>query len=245
MTAEKDAGAGRRRAIVIGASSGIGEALARQLAAQGWRLGLAARRMERLEALAAELGPDTVIRYMDLADADGAAAGLEAFIRDMDGADLIVVNSAIGRYNRKLDWAIDRETLLVNVLGFAAVAQAAMRYFMKRGRGHLVGISSIAAVRANGPAAAYCASKSFDSHYLDGLRDLAKVHKGAIAVTDVQPGFVDTEMVRGVKGIFWMATPEAAAACIVKAINRRARHVYVTRRWGLVALLWRLARRPG
>ena len=182
---------------------------------------------------------------MDLADAEGAIAALEALIDDLGGADLIVVNAAIGNYNRKMRWAVDRETLQVNVIGFAAVAQAAMRHFMARKRGHLVGISSITALRGSGGTAAYCASKSFASAYLDGLRDLAKVHKGAIAVTDVQPGFVDTPMIRDVKEAFWIATAEEAAACIVKAINRRAKHVYVTRRWGLIALLRRLASRPG
>jgi short-subunit dehydrogenase len=235
----------RRVAIVIGASSGIGEELARQLSAQGWRLALTARRVERLEALATGLGADTLVRHIDVADAESAVATLEALIDELGGADLIVVNSGVAYYNYKMKWALDREVIQINVVGFAAVAQAAMRHFMARGRGHLVGISSIAALRAYGGTAAYCASKSFASAYLDGLRDLAKVREGAVTVTDVQPGFVDTPMIREEKGAFWIAPVEEAVACIVKAINRRAKHVYVTRRWGLIAFLQRLRPRPG
>ena len=90
----------------------------------------------------------------------------------------------------------DVETVTVNVLGFMAAAQVAMRHFFGRGRGHLVGISSIAALRGNGAGAAYAASKAFQSVYLDGLRDLAR-HSGVpIAVTEVQPGAVDTAMLK-------------------------------------------------
>ena len=149
----------RPTAIVIGASSGIGEALARQLSADGWRLGLLARRLARLEALAAELGAGSLARRIDLAEPRAAAASLQQLIDELGGADLVIVSSGTGQSNPHLDWPPDEETLTVNVLGFAATAQVAMRHFLARGRGHLVGISSIAALRverANGTTPTQC-----------------------------------------------------------------------------------------
>ena len=156
----------RCTAVVIGASSGIGEALARQLAADGWRVALLARRVAKLEAIAKELGGDALPRPLDLADAEEAAAKLDGVIRELNGADLIVISSGTGYPNEALDWPPDRETLAVNVVGFTAVAQTAMRHFLERGRGHLVGITSLAALRAFGETGSYAGSKAFQSIYL-------------------------------------------------------------------------------
>ncbi len=230
-------------AVIIGASSGIGEALARQLGAAGWQLGLLARRVDRLDALARGLGTART-RRIDLATPEDAAADLERFLAKIGGADLIVISSGTGHLNPDLDWAPERETIAVNVAGFAAVAQAAMRHFLMRGRGHLVAITSIAALRGNARGAAYAATKSFQSVYVDGLRDLARQRGLPIVVTEAQPGFVDTPMMKTDRP-FWVATPARAAAQIVRAVERRAKHVYVTRRWGVIAFLLRRMRRPG
>src|SRR5262249_10255622 len=90
----------------------------------------------------------------------------------------------------------DVDTVTVNVLAFMKTAQVATRHFLRRGRGHLVGISSIAALRGNCAGADYAASKAFQSVYLDGLRDLARQSGLPIAVTEVQPGAVDTAMLK-------------------------------------------------
>lgn len=233
-----------RTAIIIGASSGIGEALSRQLAKENWRVGLAARRLDRLTALATEIGPHAVVAPMDLSKPEAAATALENLIQQLGSVDLIIISSGTGYRNPTLDWASDKETLLVNVLGFAAVAQVAMRHFLNRKSGHLVGISSIAALRGSGEAAAYAASKAFVSNYLDGLRDLARQSEGSITVTEAQPGFVDTAMMKA-DHPFWVASPEKAAAQIMRAIHIRAKHVYITRRWGIISFLLRLFPRPG
>lgn len=230
-------------AVVIGASSGIGEALARQLGQAGWRLALLARRVDRLDALAAELG-SAATRRIDLAAPEEAAAILERLLAEIGGADLIIISSGTGELNPDLGWAPDRDTLAVNVAGFTAVAQVAMRHFLARGRGHLVGITSIAALIGNARGAAYAASKAFQSVYLDGLRDWARQRGLPIAVTEAQPGFVDTAMMKG-DPPFWVATPERAAAQILRAVARRAKHAYITRRWGLIAFLLRRKPRPG
>ncbi len=124
----------------------------------------------------------------------------------------------------------------VNVTGFVIMANVAMHHFLSKGSGHLVGISSIAAIRGDDSAPAYNASKAFISNYLAGLRK--KISKAGlpIVVTDVQPGFVDTAMAKG-DGLFWVASPQKAAQQIYKAIKKKKKHVYVTKRWKLIGWL--------
>jgi short-subunit dehydrogenase len=117
------------------------------------------------------------------------------------------------------------------------MVNVAVAHLEARGSGHLVGISSVAAVRGIGGAPAYAASKAFVSNYLQGVRYHLKKLKLPIVVTDVQPGFVDTRMAGG---RFWMASSETAARQIAAAIRKRRQHVYVTRRWRLVAWLMKV-----
>ena len=239
-----------RTAVIIGASSGIGEALARELNRKGWRLGLLARRLDALGALAGEFGADTVVRRVDVTQA-AAATILEELIQDLGGVDLIIVSAGTGHLNPDLNWELDLDTVRVNVVGFMAMTQVAMRHFLKRGRGHLVGISSIAALRGGRRAAAYAASKAFQSIYLDGLRDLARHSGRPIAVTEVQPGFVDTAMMKTDGPIpyvvrrFLVSSPTIAAKQILRAVQKRAKHAYITRRYGFIAFILRLFPRAG
>jgi short-subunit dehydrogenase len=126
----------------------------------------------------------------------------------------------------------------VNVLGFAGMVNVAVAHLETRGSGHLVGISSLAALRGSRVAPAYNASKAFVSNYLQGVRYRFNKLKLPIVVTDVQPGFVDTPMAAGNR--FWIASPQTAARQIVAAIRDRKQHVYITRRWRLIAWLLRV-----
>jgi len=239
-----------RTAVIVGASSGIGEALARQLSTEGWRLGLLARRLDRLEALRQALAPETVVRRIDVAH-DDAAVILAAILDELGGVDLVIVSAGTGHNNHDIQWALDVDTVTVNVLGFMASAQVAMRHFLRRGRGHLVGISSIAALRGNGGGAAYAASKAFQSVYLDGLRDLARQSGASIAVTEVQPGGVDTAMLKPDRPLpsvvrrLLVASPATAARQILRAVQKRKKHAYITGRYALIAPIIKLLPRPG
>jgi short-subunit dehydrogenase len=239
-----------RTAVVIGASSGIGEALVHQLNREGWRVALLARRLDRLEAMRQVLAPDTVVRRIDVTD-DDAAAIFDEVVDDLGGVDLVIISAGAGHNNRDLNVELDVETVAVNVLGFMTTAQAAVRHFLRRGHGHLVGISSIAALRGNGAAAAYAASKAFQSVYLDGLRDLARQSGLPIAVTEVQPGFVDTAMMKPERPLPWVArwllvsSPAVAARQILRAVRKRSKHAYISRRYGLVAFVLKLLPRVG
>jgi len=225
-------------AVIVGASSGIGRALAHELAEAGYDIGLAARRTERLKEIGTALPTHTYIATMDVTDTDDAVDGFEELADAMGGVDLVVLSAGVGHENRGLEWESERETIDVNVHGFAALATAAMRHFRERGGGHLVGISSVASRFGNGGAPAYSASKAFVSNYLEGLRYNASDAEADVTVTTIEPGFVDTEMAMG-ENLFWMCSPETAAAQIRRAIEKERSHAYVTRRWRLVSWLIR------
>lgn len=221
---------------MIGASSGIGKALALVLAREGYEIGLVARRLKLLEEVQKQMLCKTWIRQMDVAQCAEAQNSLTSLIQEMGGVDLIVLNAGILCNNPLLDWEKEHKTIQVNVLGFAALAQISMKYFLERGQGHLVGISSISALRGDSECPSYSASKAFVSNFLEGLRIKAFKGKKDICVTDIQPGWVDTDMAKG-EETFWMATSQKAAEQIYSTIQHRRSHAYITRRWCLFAWL--------
>jgi short-subunit dehydrogenase len=219
-----------RRAIIVGSSTGIGRALARVLAEAGYELGLAGRKTELMEELAREIPAPAYVKHIDLVRAEEARMALGELVEEMGDVDLIVVNSGVG--SSEPTWEEELAMIAVNVTGFAAVARRAMDYFIERGSGQIVGISSISALR--GVASAYSATKAFDSTFLEGLNFEADRLGLDIRVTDVKPGFVDTPMTERNEGMFWVAPADKAARQIYEAIRTRKRHVYVTKRWRIV-----------
>lgn len=224
--------------MVVGATSGIGRAVAEALADRGDEVGVTGRRTALLEALVQSLPSPSHGRAFDVCQAD-ARAQLQALFDEMGGVDLVVVCAGTGFTNPTVDWSLDRDTLETNVVGFAAMCNVAWHHFVQRGGGHLVGISSVLAVRGM-RSASYAASKAFVSHFLAGLRCRAVTDRHAITVTDIKPGFVRTAMAKA-DDAFWMASPEVAARQIVEAIEARRSHAYVTRRWRVIAWLLKAA----
>lgn len=231
-----------KKAIVIGASSGIGRALALLLAKEGYVVGLCARRLDRLLELEKEIGTETFVQQIDVTNQNEAISLLETLIDEMGGVDLVVVNAGILIHNQKFDWEEERLTIETNVLGFAAMAHTAMKYFLKQGHGHIVGISSIAAIRGGRRNPSYGASKAFVSNFLEGLRVKAFKAKKDICITDIQPGWVSTDMIKE-EATFWVSSPELAANQIYSAIKHKRLHAYITRRWRLCAWLLKLTPR--
>ena len=156
----------------------------------------------------------------------------------MNGVDLIVISAGTGSGDPGLPWDKEKATLETNVMGFTAMANVAYHHFNQKGSGHLVGISSIAAIRGGG-APAYYASKAFESNYLQSLRYVISRSKASITVTDIQPGFVDTAMAKA-ENRFWVASPQKAATQIYEAIKRKKKHAYITKRWRLIGWLLKL-----
>lgn len=231
-----------KKAIVIGASSGIGRELAKIFSENGYMVGVMARRVHLLNQLRNEIKSEILVREIDVANVDAAMETLTTFIKEMGDADLIVISAGTGVINNDLNWESENETIRTNVTGFAALSNVAFHHFVRRGSGHLVGISSLAALRGGRESPAYNASKAFESNYLEGLRQKITKLQLPITVTDIKPGFVKTAMAKG-DGIFWAAPADKAAMQIYIAIKRKATGAYITRRWRLIA--WLLKVIPG
>lgn len=223
------------KAIVVGATSGIGRALALHYAARGYEVGATGRRAALLEELAPRLGPRGLVRCFDVRRTEAAMAELSALFAALGDVDVCVVNAGCGHVNPALDWTKERTAIETNVCGFAAMCNVAMRYFAARGGGRLAGVSSVAGVRGVGGAPAYSASKAFVSNYLESLRGIARRAGLAVSVTDIRPGFVDTAMGQNPRA-FWRISPEEAAAQIYAAVEGRKSRAYVAARWRWIAL---------
>ncbi len=229
----------RKKAIVIGATSGIGRELAKILSQNEYIVGLVGRRVELLSQLQQEIPATTYIKRIDVTRTAEAMNLLDELIREMGGLDLIVISSGVGFITPDLDWEKEKETIEVNVIGFMAMANVAFKHFLKQGSGHIVGISSIAALRGGGESPAYNATKAFVSNYLEGLRCKAINMGIPITITDIKPGFVNTAMAKG-GGLFWVTPVEKAAWQIWKAIDNKRKHAYITKRWRVIAWLLKI-----
>jgi short-subunit dehydrogenase len=221
------------RAIVVGATSGIGRELAQILAQNGCLVGITGRRTEKLIELCTEYPDVFSMKAFDITDTDNVAQNLNALVEVLGGLDLVVINSGTGYRNADLDFEKERVAIDVNVLGFTCIADWAFRLFEKQGRGHIVAVSSVAGIRGNRWAPAYGATKAYIINYLEALRAKTQKERSKICITDIRPGFVNTELING-KGLFWVANVDKAAQQIYRAIRRKRKVVYITKRWRVV-----------
>jgi short-subunit dehydrogenase len=224
----------KKRAIVIGASSGIGREVALQLMQQGWALGVAARRADLLESIGA-----VATEQIDVTQ-DDAAEKLRNLIEKMGGMDLFFYASGIGKQNRDLHEDIELATMQTNALGFTRMIGEAYRYFAERGEGHIAAITSIAGTKGLGPAPAYSATKSMQNTYLQALEQLANARGLRIGFTDIRPGFVDTALLSGDFHYPMMLKPEKVAREIVCAINAKKHIRVIDWRYRLLTACWRM-----
>ncbi|MDP8260039.1 MAG: SDR family NAD(P)-dependent oxidoreductase [Candidatus Gygaella obscura] len=227
-----------KKAIIVGASSGIGAELSQQLSGLGYEVGLVARRTQLLEDIQKKLTNKSFIKTIDVFLIDDAVRKLRELINQMQQVDLIIINSGIWIANPDLKLESEIATINVNVCGFTAMVNVAVNYFISFGKGHIVGISSIAGLRGSGRSPAYNASKAFVSNYMAGLRQ--KLSKTKISVTDIRPGLIDTPMVKGRTNNFWLQPVEKAVSQMIDAIENKKKVVYVTKRWQVIALITRL-----
>lgn len=228
-----------RRAVIVGATSGIGHEISLLLVQEGWRLGIAGRRKENLEALQAQYPDQICIRAFDIRQS-GAEKELEALIDELGGMDLFLQSSGIGFQNYALDPEIELNTLETNGTGFARMVTHAFRYFLQKGSGHLAVISSIAGTKGLGIAPAYSATKRFQNTYLDALEQLARMHKVPIRFTDIRPGFVATGLLNDGKHYPLLMPPAYAARKIVSALHRKKRIAVIDWRYRILVFFWRL-----
>jgi short-subunit dehydrogenase len=225
-----------KRAIVIGATSGMGRGLAKLLVDNNYQVGITGRRTTLLTELKKENPEMFFVKTFDISDTGAVVQNLEELVAELGGLDLLVISSGTGDLNDKLDFAMEKRTIDTNVLGFTCVVDWVFNYFEKQRGGHLVAISSVGGLRGSRRGASYNASKAFQMNYLEALRQKATNLKMPIIVTDIRPGFVDTDMAKG-EGLFWVATVEKAVHQIFRAIQRKKKVVYVSKRWKLVAAI--------
>ena len=235
----------QKRAIVIGASSGIGAALVRELAHSGYLVAAVARREARLQELSnsvnTAVGPNRVITFShNVTDYDEIPTLFQTIVQTLGGLDLIIYNAGVqpsvtvDEYN----FDKDRKMIEVNLLGAIAwLNQAAVRFERAR-QGQIVGIGSIAGDRGRVGSPVYNSSKAGLATYLESLRNRLTRH--GVSVTTIKPGFVDTVLFQeNATKQFWVISPQEAARQIHKAAKRRKQTVYVPTRWGLVGLIIR------
>lgn len=226
------------KAIIIGASTGIGRDLAIELSNRGYELALTARRVDLLEELGKELKSKYIIRRMDVEQHEEARKLTAALIEEMGIPDVLVYNAGIG--NKSGNWETENQMLQVNAIGFAAISNFIFQYWKQhKYKGHLVGVSSMAGIRGSRMAIGYCATKAFMSNYMEGLRNESEARKLGITVTDIRPGYVATPMTENQKGMFWLASSKKAAVQMADAIKNKKDVAYITQRWALAAIVMR------
>lgn len=226
------------KAVVVGASSGIGRAIALRLIADGWTVAVAARRLDRLEELRAAAPERVTAMSLDIT-APQAARQLGPLADGMGGMDLYVHVSGHGKRNHALEPGIELQTVETNADGFCRMVGAAFSYFARHGGGHIAAVTSIAGTRGMGAAPSYSATKAFQCSYLEALAQLARMRRLDIAFTDIRPGFVGTDFLAGCDFPMTMKT-EPVARAAVKAIYRKRHVAVIDWRWRVVTALWRL-----
>lgn len=228
-----------KRAIVIGASSGIGREVSKLLLADGWIVGVAARREDRLmEIKSANPGMVEVMR-IDVTAADAPGRLLE-LARRLGGVSLFVYCSGVGRQNAGLDSDVELSTVDVNVKGFTAMVDTMFNYMAANLGGDIAVISSIAGTKGLGVAPSYSATKAYQNTYIQALEQLSNMRRLHIRFTDIRPGFVDTDLLSGSGGYPMLMDKESVARQMLRAIYAH-RHVHVIDwRYRLLVFAWRL-----
>jgi short-subunit dehydrogenase len=233
------------RAIVVGASSGIGAAIVRQLVAEGAEVALLARRESEMNDLVASLPPErrsaAKVYAHDVGRGDEIPALFERVTRDLGGLDLLVYAAGVMPRIEEGEFDLDKDRAMieVNLLGAMAWMNLAAARFTAARAGTILGISSIAGERGRRDNPAYCTSKAALSTFLESLRN--RCSRSGVNVVTVKPGFVDTVMTHGKKGLFWLiSAEEAAKQSLALAKKNRSASGFVPARWELVALAVRM-----
>lgn len=231
-------------AIVVGASSGIGEAVARRLTREGHAVALVARRADLLNQIAdqinAQLGQRRAFAYPHDVTQFGEVQPLfQSILRDLGRIDVVVYSSGVmpAAGPSEFNFEKDKAMIEVNVLGAMAWLDQAATLFERTGGGHIVGISSAAGERGRVINPVYNASKAALTTYLEGLRN--RLTRKGVHVLTVKPGQVDTDMLKGVKRRMWVISAEQVAADVWSAIKRRRQSIYIPARWALMMFVIR------
>ena len=228
-----------KKAIIIGATSGIGQEVAGILVQQGWRIGIAGRREEVLRSMQQANPQQIEIQHLDVTK-ENAVLHLTELIDRLGGMDLFFLSSGVGYQNRNLEPEIELNTARTNVEGFIRMVTAAFDYFKKTKKGHIAVISSIAGTKGLGVAPAYSATKRFQNTYIDALEQLAHLQKLNIHFTDIRPGFVATDLLNDGKHYPMLMKTDQVGRDIVRALHRKQRVAIIDGRYCILVFFWRM-----
>lgn len=257
-----------KKAIVMGATSGIGMEVASLLAQRGWQVGIAGRRIERLEEVKrntnllisespkASKGEIACYQQIDVTSPEAPSLLLK-LIEKLGGMDLYFHSSGIGWQNNSLDIEKEMKTVETNGLGFVRMVDTAFNWFAQQNQGQEPGqgqrqgkdrscdtyriacITSIAGTKGLGAAPAYSATKRFQNHYLECLTQQAHMRHLPFAITDIRPGFVKTDLIAG-SNYPLQLTPQEVAQQIVNAIERGKTVKTIDWKYSILVSLWRM-----
>lgn len=224
-----------KKAIVIGASSGIGAAVVRELIKRDYRVAAVARRETELQAVCSHEKAHPYVH--DVTDFDAVPALFDQITKDLDGLDAIFYVAGIQPDVQpdEYDFGKDKAMIEVNLLGAMAWLNEASKRLGRAQRGNIVGISSVAGDRGRSAFPGYHTSKAALSTYLESLRN--RLSKQGVTVTTIKPGFVQTKLLENAAKTFWVIQPEQAASDILDAMEGGKQVVYTPRRWQLVMLI--------
>lgn len=220
--------------LVVGCTSGIGKALTYNLLEKGHLVTGIGRQQGMLQVLEETFPERFKGIVLDLKETDTIEAILNEGLQSRPIVDVVVLLSSITGENPDLEWAIEEDIIRTNVLGWSAMALWAAHYFEQQGKGHLVGVTSLAKYLAS-ENPSYIASKAFEGKLLDGLR--LRLEPQGIWVTEILPGFVETPMIAGQKRKFMVISADKAARCILKAIVKKKRRAVISGRWKIFRFL--------
>ncbi len=230
-----------KRIIVVGASSGMGLRVARLFADMDFRVGVAARRIQPLLDLAAQYPNQIETAAIDVTAENADKLFLDLVDR-LGGMDILLYSAGCGWNNPQLNPEFDSRTVRTNVDAFTAIISTAYRYFRdSKCPGHIAAITSIAGTKGIGISATYSASKRYQNIFLQSIEQLANQQKVDLRITDIRPGFVDTDLLDTASRHYpLLLNPDKVSQRIVKAILKRKRCVVIDNRWAVIVALWRL-----
>lgn len=232
----------QRRAVVMGATSGLGMHVALALARQGWQVAIAGRREERLRQVAERHSGIVCWSVIDITAHD-APGRLYRLVERLGGMSLYVHSSGVGWQNDTLQPEKELLTVETNATGFVRMVGAAFTWMAQRQQpARIACITSIAGTRGLGAAPAYSATKRLQSHYLECLDQQARMRHLPIAVTDIRPGFVSTDLIAGCNYPLQMR-PERVVRLIVRAVVCGRSVAVIDWRYRLLVAVWRLVPR--
>jgi short-subunit dehydrogenase len=227
-----------KKAIIVGASSGIGKEIALCLTKQGWTVAVLGRRKSLLDELC-QNNKNLMPFEIDVDNVESLQNKLQSIADGLGGLDLFVISSGVGFINPELDFSKEQQTIKTNVEGFTALLDWSYKFFKSRGCGQIAAITSSSGLMTGDDGPAYSASKAYQINYLKTIAKLAKKECPNVSVTELRPGSVDTAMMKG-EGHFWISKPEYAAQLACKAILKKKKLQYISKKWRIIGTMLRL-----